>query len=85
MVNIRNAPFGTKIGTHGRGAQGIQSEASPIVKGGYAWVYVNFDTGVDGYMVQSYLVTVTATQSTISQLLALLVQLQAQLKALRGY
>lgn len=85
MVNIRSTPLGAKIGTHGRGAQGTKSEAVPVAMGGNTWVYVNFDTGVDGYVAERYLAPATTAQVTITQLLALLAQLQAQLKALRGY
>jgi hypothetical protein len=85
MVNVRNAPLGTKVGTHGRGAQGTQSDALGVVKGGYTWVYVNFDTGVDGYVASQFLTAATgstSSQSTQDKIAALMQQLQMLMKLL---
>jgi hypothetical protein len=86
-VNVRTTPNGTKIGMQYKGAMGTQSTAAPVTAGGYSWVTVNFDTGVDGYVVSSYLTTGTVTgtpdvQAQIKNLMAQLAQLQALLAAL---
>ena len=63
-----------------------------VHSGAYSWIYINFETGHDGYVVQSYLLpstgtTVTSDDSKQSVLKGLLIQLAmlqkllAQLKA----
>ena len=92
-MNVRSTPNGTIVGVQKGGGAGTQS-GTPVQSGAYTWVYVDFDTGVDGYVAQSYLHSVGAPAPTTNpnqakieqllQLLALLRQMLATLLAQQG-
>jgi hypothetical protein len=53
-LNIYLAPSGKKIGTQFLNVLGTVIDG-PVAKGGYTWWNVNFDSGVDGWAIESYL------------------------------
>jgi hypothetical protein len=65
----------------------------PQTGSGYTWWQINFDSGVDGWVVQDYLTKVTLAGATtvsttnttlISQLQSQLQDLMAQIKAIQA-
>jgi hypothetical protein len=57
-LNIYKAPSGRKIGTQFKNVLGTIMEG-PVSKGGYTWWNVNFDSGIDGWAIETYLDMVT--------------------------
>jgi hypothetical protein len=53
-LNIYLAPSGKKIGTQFLNVLGTVIDG-PVAKGGYTWWNVNFDSGMDGWAIESYL------------------------------
>jgi chitodextrinase len=53
-VNVRSAPWGTRLGVQRKGALGTIVEG-PATRGGEVWWRVNYHTGVDGWSVQRLL------------------------------
>jgi hypothetical protein len=53
-LNIYKAPSGRKIGTQFMKVLGTIIEG-PVSKGGYTWWNVNFDSGIDGWTIETYL------------------------------
>jgi hypothetical protein len=53
-LNIYKAPSGKKIGTQFINVLGTIVEG-PVSKGGYTWWNVNFDSGIDGWAIETYL------------------------------
>jgi hypothetical protein len=89
-VNVRQTPGGLKIGLQYMGATGTQGTQAPVTAKNNTWVYVDFDSGIDGYVAQQYL-TVIKTQTSsdvqaqidnLMKQLAVLQALLAQLQAL---
>ena len=73
-LNTRSSPnvTGTLLGTQATGVLGTVM-AGPIVQGRYNWWQVNYDTGVDGWSVDTHLikvVVVTATPTSVNSSLA---------------
>jgi GH18 family chitinase len=60
-LNVRATPSstGTLLGTQSSGALGT-IVSGPTNAGGYNWWNVNFDSGVDGYSAEDFLITYTA-------------------------
>ncbi len=60
-LNVRSTAntSGTLLGTQATNALGTIS-GGPTAQGGYSWWNVNFDSGVDGYVAEDFLVTYTA-------------------------
>ncbi len=88
-LNVRTAPNGTKLGMQSLGAQGTMATTTIATTGGYDWVYVNFDSAPDGYVVKSYLKdltvnTTTSLEQTIKYLQSELARLQKLLRELQG-
>ncbi len=54
-LNVREKPNGKKIGLQPKGATGVMGNEPAVAKAGHDWVYVNFTTGVDGYVAKQYL------------------------------
>ena len=65
-IKVRASADGSRIGRQSQGALGVSDVNDTVVKGGYTWVYVNFDSGVDGYVAQQYLVVVQTFSDTNS-------------------
>jgi hypothetical protein len=59
-LNVRSTPStsGTILGSQVTGAYGMVI-GGPTVANGYTWWNINYDTGVDGWSVQDYLVKVS--------------------------
>ncbi len=92
-VNVRATPNGTKLGTQLVGATGTLGTQLSVSTAGHIWVYVDFDSGVDGWVAKRYLTLteplVSATSMTtidvqvnIASLLQQLVTLQQLLAQL---
>lgn len=56
-VNVRagGALDGIVLGTQAAGAKGEVMSEAPVVSGGYTWYRINFQSGVDGWVVSQYL------------------------------
>ena len=84
-LNVRSTAGGTLLGTQPLGATGVSNSTTQVTINGTTWIYVNFTTGLDGYVSTTYLTgsgVTTNNQALISSLLAQLVVLQAALAAL---
>ena len=84
-LNVRSTAGGTILGTQPQGATGVSDSTTQVTINGTTWIYVNFTTGLDGYVSTTYLTgsgVTTNNQALISSLLAQLVVLQAALAAL---
>ncbi len=62
-LNVRSTANGTSLGTQPDGALGTVT-GGPTVAGGFTWWNVNFDTGVDGWAVEDYMVKYVVTPIT---------------------
>jgi hypothetical protein len=93
-VNVRPTPSTSKkpLGQQRIGAFGTVMNG-PQTGSGYTWWQINFDSGVDGWVVQDYLTKVTLAGATtvsttnttlISQLQSQLQDLMAQIKAIQA-
>ncbi len=62
VVNVRGtaSPTGTLLGTQAIGMQGVVT-GGPTANGGYNWWNINFDSGVDGWSAEDYLVRATTS------------------------
>ncbi len=58
-VNVRSTAGGTVLGTQSGGSLGTVTNATPVASGGYTYVYVNFNSGVDGWVADAFLAKVT--------------------------
>jgi hypothetical protein len=56
-VNVRagGALDGALLGTQANGRKGVVMSDAPVVSGGYTWYRINFESGVDGWVVSLYL------------------------------
>ncbi len=84
-LNVRSTAGGTLLGTQPSGATGITSPSTQVTLSGTTWIYVNFTTGLDGYVSATYLTgsgVSTTNQTLINSLIAQLAVLQAALAAL---
>ncbi len=54
-INIRSSANGTKVGSQSLNAKGVVV-SGPTTAGGYTWWKVNYDSGVDGWSVEDYLI-----------------------------
>ncbi len=56
-INVREVAGlnGKTLGTQATSAIGTILSATPVISGGYIWVPVNFDSGVDGWVADSFL------------------------------
>ncbi|HEY0964364.1 MAG TPA: hypothetical protein VGE31_01055 [Candidatus Paceibacterota bacterium] len=91
-LNVRSAPGGKVITVQNKGAKGTIQMGSEVESEGRKWVYVDFDSGEDGYVAAEFVAYVTEGASTgsvdrekilaqIKVLLAEIVKLQEKLKA----
>jgi Thrombospondin type 3 repeat len=87
-LRVRATANGAILGTQSKGAIGTADTTKRQTVSGTVWVYVDFATGLDGYVSEAYLATgrgtVTDTQALMNRLLARLAELQAALAALRA-
>jgi parallel beta-helix repeat protein len=92
IVNVRITPNGTKLGTQPKGTYGVKetTSAPAVITAGYRWIYVDFPTGVDGYVAETFLSAtptnqsvITNTEEQIKELLRQITALQAVLAALK--
>ena len=54
-VNVRATPNGTKLGSQTTGMMGTLGSQLSVATAGHIWVYVDFDSGVDGWVARRYL------------------------------
>lgn len=66
-LNVRNAPYGTLLGSQQPGAKGTVIEGG-VANGGFVWWNVNFDIGIDGWCAENWLQKTTATQPPAEKL-----------------
>ena len=59
IVNVRNAEL-TVLGTQNTGAIGTVLNIAPKVSGGYTYIPVDFNSGVDGWVADSFVTTYVA-------------------------
>ena len=84
-LNVRSTAGGALLGVQPLGSTGISDDTKQVTLKGTTWIYVNFTTGVDGYVSSTYLSGSGASstnQALINSLLAQLAVLQAALAAL---
>ena len=92
-LNVRSQPNGRLIGQVSWGTAGTQSkDIDPRQVAGNTWVYVTFDSGLEGYVASEFIQTTTGTTVTnqpnpdimaqIQLLLEMVQVLQARLNAL---
>ncbi len=65
-VNVRATPNGTKLGTQLAGTKGILGSQPSVVTAGHTWVYVDFVSGIDGWVSRRYLILPQPLVSTAS-------------------
>ena len=86
-VNVRTAPNGSKVGTQLLGVKGILGSQPSVSTAGQIWVYVDFASGVDGWVARRYLSTTASVSVTgrppITELQAQITALLAQIAALQ--
>ena len=54
-LNVRSVPGAQVVGKQMFGARGVITNQQPVLSKGYIWVYVDFTSGVDGWVADSYL------------------------------
>ena len=54
-VKVRSTPNGTSLGSQPRYTQGALV-SGPVVAGSYSWWQVNYDSGIDGWSAEPYLI-----------------------------
>jgi hypothetical protein len=93
-LNVRSTANGALVGQQPVDSLGTITNQARTTTAGFDWVYVDFDTAPDGWVADEF-ISETLTTSTnavdqaavlaqIQQLLALIVQLQAQLDAMQA-
>jgi len=63
-LNVRAAANDALLGKQVSGAFG-SVVSGPIVSGGYTWWKINFDTGVDGWVIQNYIQNPTTAKPVV--------------------
>jgi len=58
-VNVRQTPGQRVVGQQVAGATGIVTNQAPVVRSGYTWVFIDFDSGVDGWVATDFLIKET--------------------------
>jgi pectate lyase len=53
-VNVRLTPGGTELGIQTLGSTG-ETQFALVTTGDYQWTYINFDTGVDGFVATDFI------------------------------
>lgn len=85
-VNVRATPNGAKLGTQPAGATGTLGTQLSVTTAGHIWVYVDFDSGVDGWVARRYLTVseplVSASMTTVLDVQTKITLLQKQLATL---
>jgi hypothetical protein len=91
-LNVRSTPGGAKIGIQPQGAPGVivTTTTGTVTVDGHTWVYVDFASGVDGYVAQTFLSrtaggtsVIQSTQIQIDAIMKQIMALQALLNALK--
>ena len=89
-VNVRATPNGAKLGIQPAGAKGTLGAQPSVTTAGHVWVYVDFDSGVDGWVARRYLTVMqplvsatTTTALTEVEVQAKITYLVAQLATLQ--
>ena len=54
-LNVRSTPNGKRLGSQPAGATGVVTNRTPVFDGTYTWVYVEFATGVSGWVADEFL------------------------------
>jgi pectate lyase len=80
VLNVRATANGDVIGQQPKGAEGLASEVQTTI-GAYTWVYVDFETGTDGYVANDFLIAenIVTPSPDISVRAALIAQIQSLL------
>ena len=59
-LKVRETAGGTQIGTQSTGAVGTVLSMNPVDSGGYTYIPVDFDSGVDGWVADAFVTNYTA-------------------------
>jgi hypothetical protein len=54
-LNVRSLAGGKVLGKQYTGATGVVQNKTPVVYNGYTWIYVDFTSGADGWVADSFL------------------------------